>query len=70
MDDYVKLELDAGKKGWKCTGCGLFTDCVGRPIFGKVAWEIFPKTNTWIENKPHYKFCPGCGKPLGGDPRG
>lgn len=67
MEDYAKLELNASKKGWNCSECGLFTDCVGRPLFGNEAWIFETKSNNWLENKPNYKYCPGCGRPLGGD---
>ena len=67
LDDYVKLELNASEKGWNCSGCGLFTDCVGRPCFGDEAWMVITNSKTWLENKPKYKFCPGCGKPIKGD---
>ena len=62
LDDYVKFELDAGEKGWRCSGCGLRVDSIGRPIFGQEAWEIISKNTTWIENKPCFIFCPKCGK--------
>ena len=70
MDDYVVLELNASKQGWICSGCGLFTDSVGRPQFGHESWTISCKTISWIENKPQYRYCPGCGKPLRRDDRG
>ena len=60
----AKLELDASKKGWRCSSCGLFVDSIGRPIFGHEPWTIQMKTNTWLENKPAYRFCPGCGEPI------
>ena len=66
MEEYVSLELNASEKGWNCSFCGLFTDCAGRPIFGNEAWVIVANTSHWIENKPEYKFCPGCGKPVRG----
>lgn len=67
--DYVELELNASKKGWNCSGCGLFTDAIGRPIFGKEIWVISSNGTAWLENKPKYKFCPGCGAPVKGDYR-
>jgi hypothetical protein len=67
LDDYVKLELDASRNGWVCSGCGLFTDCVGRPHFGQEVWFVKCKTISWIENKPEYVYCPRCGKLIGGD---
>ena len=60
--EKVRLELNASKHGWNCTGCGLFTDAIGRPIFGEEIWTIYSKGTAWIENKPKYKFCPLCGK--------
>jgi len=60
--EYVELELDASRKGWRCSGCGLQIDCIGRPIFGDAPWSIKPKTNTWIENKPKFVYCPKCGE--------
>ena len=61
----AKLELDASKKGWRCSDCGLSFDCIGRPLFGDEAWIIQPRSNTWLENKPQIKYCPGCGQPIG-----
>jgi len=62
--EYVELELNASKKGWNCTGCGLFSDAIGRPIFGKEIWVISSNGTAWLENKPKYVFCPQCGKPV------
>ena len=62
--ETVKLELNASKHGWNCSGCGLFTDAIGRPIFGKEIWTISSNGIAWIENKPKYEFCPKCGKPV------
>lgn len=64
MEDYVRLELDAAQKGWRCSGCGLLSDVLGRPIFGGEAWTIQTKSINWLENRPKYKFCPKCGKPV------
>lgn len=64
MDDYVKFELDASHHGWACSNCKLFVDCMGRPIFGKPIWVIHCNGVSWIENKPKFKFCPQCGKPV------
>ena len=65
--DKVEYELNASRKGWNCSGCGLFVDCVGRPIFGNEIWVITSKGVAWIENKPKFKFCPQCGKPVRSD---
>ena len=62
MDDYVSFELDAGEKGWRCSGCGLRVDVIGRPIFGTEIWVITSNGIAWIENRPKYNFCPKCGK--------
>lgn len=62
--DYAKLELDASRKGWVCSECGLFSDCLGRPIFNNTLWFIETKSMNWLENKPSYSFCPKCGKPI------
>lgn len=62
LEDKVKLELDIGHNGWKCSGCGLRIDAIGRPIFNKEIWKISCTSTTWIENKPMFKFCPKCGK--------
>ena len=64
MDDCVRLELDAANKGWRCSGCGLFSDFLGRPLFGGENLVIKTKSIGWLQNRPKYKFCPGCGKPL------
>ena len=60
--ETVKLELNASRHGWNCTGCGLFSDALGRPIFGEEIWVITSKGVAWLENKPKYIFCPKCGK--------
>ena len=60
----AKLELDASRKGWRCSDCGLSFDAIGRPIFGDEPWVIKPRTNSWLENRPRIKFCPGCGAPI------
>ena len=62
--DKVEYELNASKKGWNCSNCGLFVDCIGRPIFGNEMFVITSKGVAWLENKPKYKFCPSCGKPV------
>ena len=62
--DKVEYELNASDKGWNCSNCGLFVDCIGRPIFGSEMLVITSKGTAWIENKPKYKFCPQCGKPV------
>lgn len=62
--DTVQLELNASKHGWNCSGCGLFVDSLGRPIFGDETWIISSKGVAWIENKPPFKYCPNCGKPV------
>lgn len=67
LEEYVEFELNASKKGWNCSSCSLFVDCIGRPVFGKEAWKITAETSSWIENKPKFKFCPGCGLPVGGE---
>ena len=64
--EYAKLELDASKKGWRCSKCGLPVDCIGRPIFGDEVWIIQTKSINWIENKPEFRYCPGCGSPFEG----
>lgn len=64
LEEYVDMELNASEKGWNCSSCGLFTDCIGRPLFGKEAWKITADNSSWIENKPKYVFCPNCGKPV------
>ena len=68
--DYVEFELNASKHGWNCSGCGLFIDCIGRPIFGKEIWAITSNGATWIENKPRFNYCPKCGMPVKGDQYG
>lgn len=68
--DSVKLELNASRHGWNCSGCGLFSDVLGRPIFGKEIWHITSDGVAWLENKPKYKFCPQCGKPVEGESYG
>ncbi len=60
--DTVELELDAGNQGWKCSGCGLMIDCIGRPIVGNPTWVVSTTSASWIENKPQWNFCPSCGK--------
>jgi len=60
--DYVEFELNASKHGWNCSGCGLFVDSIGRPNFGEEVWVIYSKGTAWLENRPMFKFCPGCGK--------
>lgn len=62
----AKLELDAARKGWVCSQCKLFTDALGRPIFGGEMWTIKTNSIHYLENKPEYKFCPGCGEPIEG----
>lgn len=62
LNDYVKFELDASEKGWRCSGCGLRVDAIGRPIFGHEIWVITSRGTAWIENKPEFNFCPKCGK--------
>jgi len=62
--ECVNLELDATNKGWRCSGCGLLIDCIGRPLFGSENITVRSKSIHWIENKPQYKFCPKCGKPV------
>ena len=62
--DYVKLELNASEHGWNCSGCGLFTNCIGKPIFKTEEWAIEFKTLSWLKNKPAYSFCPRCGKKI------
>lgn len=61
-EDYVTLELDASRHGWCCSGCKLFSDSLGRPVFGTEIWSITSKGTAWLENKPNYIFCPKCGK--------
>lgn len=68
--EYAKLELNASKHGWNCSSCKLFVDCVGRPIFGNEVWIITSTGTAWIENKPKFRFCPQCGKPIGDDLNG
>ena len=65
--DSAKLELNASKHGWNCSECGLFSDALGRPMFGKEIWIITSTGTAWLENKPKYKFCPQCGKPIRSD---
>ena len=62
MDDYVVFELDAAQKGWRCSGCGLRVDAIGRPIFGKEMFIVTAKGTAWIENRPIFVYCPQCGK--------
>jgi hypothetical protein len=62
--DYVELELNASEHGWTCSGCGLFIDAMGRPVFGHELWKITSTGKSWIENKPEFVYCPKCGKPF------
>lgn len=62
--EYAVLELDTSSKGWRCSECGLFSDALGRPIFGSERWSFKTTSLYWLENKPNYRFCPGCGKPI------
>lgn len=64
--DYVKLELDASQKGWRCSGCGIQIDSIGRPVMGELPWLVITRRNNWIDSKPNWKFCPSCGKPIEG----
>lgn len=64
MEEYVKFELDAGNNGWKCSGCSLRVDCIGRPIFGKQVWVVSSSGVSWFENYPKFNYCPNCGKPV------
>lgn len=68
--DYIEFELNASEKGWNCSGCGLFVDPLGRPIFGNEVWVISSKGTAWLENKPQFLFCPKCGKPVRRDQYG
>ena len=62
--EYTKLELDATIKGWRCAECGLIADCIGRPIFGNEPWIIQTRSINWLENRPKWWFCPGCGRQI------
>ena len=62
--EYTKFELDASKKGWRCSECGLFVDAIGRAVFGQQPFEIKMHTNSWLENRPEFLFCPNCGRPV------
>ena len=68
--ESVKLELNASRHGWNCSKCGLFIDCIGRPILGNELITVDSKGIAWIENRPKYNFCPNCGKPFRGDSGG
>lgn len=60
--ETVKLELNASKRGWNCSGCGLFFDSIGRPIFGEEVFTVVHKGTAWLENRPHILYCPKCGR--------
>ena len=60
--ETVQFELDGTNKGWRCSGCGLLVDSIGRPLFGNETWIIKTKSINWVENEPQFKFCPSCGK--------
>ena len=64
--EYVKLELDASERGWRCSGCNMLVDSIGRPVMGELPWLVISRRNSWIESKPAWKFCPNCGKPFEG----
>jgi len=60
----AKLELDASRKGWRCSACGLPFDCIGRPVFGDEPWTIKTTSINWLENRPKIRFCPNCGEAI------
>jgi len=62
LEEKVNFELDAGNNGWRCSGCGLLIDAIGRPLLGNETWVIQSKGIAWIENKPEWNYCPKCGK--------